>query len=237
MKIFLYKKICSTFSCSNLHWSHSPGLFYRVLLKGDPQNWDWRLRLNATLNAIHVGCSWWMAAGRVCKTSKTSSIAFTTVLVLVLFVTVCCSALQCVAVCCGEFWCVAVRCSVLQCGLSPIEVQRGELPHTALHTAQTVGWVKFMIQHTHTHTGGPTESYWKCLDPRWGCGILKSPSPTAWEYVGIQQCSDISFISRMNIWWNTLWTELHWKVSWGSKRTKKTCFGHFHPNSFILLCR
>jgi len=43
-------------SFSNLNrWSSSPGLFYHVPLKRDQRNWDWRLRLNDTPNAI--GCN------------------------------------------------------------------------------------------------------------------------------------------------------------------------------------
>jgi len=44
----------SSFSILN-RWSSSPGPFYHVLLKRDQIDWDWRLRLNVTPNAI--GCT------------------------------------------------------------------------------------------------------------------------------------------------------------------------------------
>jgi len=67
-----YPSLCTAYciwsdisSFSNLNrWSSSPGLFCHVPLKRDQGEWDWRLRLNDSPNAI--GCTrepsidWWL---------------------------------------------------------------------------------------------------------------------------------------------------------------------------------
>ena len=55
------------------------------------------------------------------------------------------------------------------------------------------------------------------------CVCVHVPNPqNPTTCIRTPQCTDISFVSRKKIRWNALWTELHWLVSWRSKRTQKT---------------
>jgi len=141
-------------SISNLNRdSSSLGLFCDVPLTGDQGDWDWRLKLNDTPNAM--GCTAWCISSVLSSFSNLNRSSSS----LGLFCHVPLkrnqwdwdwrlrlnNTLQCVAVCCGVLQCVAVCCGVLQCVAVCCNMRLNNTPNAVGCTALPINAIMQMI--------------------------------------------------------------------------------------------